>query len=360
MRRIVIKLGTNTLCDADGLPDAELMAALAQEVHDLRTTGHQVLIVSSGAIGFGRAALKVPELPLDIPMRQACAAVGQHRLMRAWDDAFRGRRVPVAQLLVTSQTFERRDRYVNLRNCIEALLKQGAVPVLNENDAVAIEEIDATFRDNDHLGALVAAKVEADLYVILSDVDGLYSKPPHEPGAERLATVPEVTDKVLRMAGKPGAKGRGGMRSKLESARYLADAGVPSVIAYGRAPGILHALLGEGPPGTWFEALGRRDGMERWLLGTRSQGRILVDEGAAQALRDGFHLLPAGVVGVEGDFPVESVVDIVCGDRVARAISLLSSRDLDRCKGMQSEAAREALGLDGPANVTRKGRIALG
>ena len=236
------------MCDADGLPDADLMAALATEVHALRATGLQVLIVSSGAIGFGRAALKLPELPLDIPMRQACAAVGQHRLMQAWDRAFEGHG-PVAQLLVTSRTFERRDQYVNLHNCLEALLRQGVVPILNENDAVSIAEIDDAFRDNDHLGALVAAKADADLYVMLSDVDGLYDRPPHEEGAVRLDRVERIDDEVLAMAGKPGAKGRGGMRSKLEAASYLADAGVPSVIAYGRQPDILATLLGDAPPG---------------------------------------------------------------------------------------------------------------
>lgn len=360
MKRIVLKLGTNTLCDADGLPDTDLIAALAKEIHDLRVTGHQFLIVSSGAIGLGRAALRIPELPLDVSMRQACAAMGQHRLMQAWDTGLRPHKIPVAQLLLTSHTFQQRRRYVELHNCLEALLASGAVPVLNENDAVSTEEIDATFTDNDRLGALVAARVEADLYVILSDVDGLYDKPPQEPGAARIPRVAAVTKDVLAMAGKPGKRGRGGMASKLESAKVLTESGVPVVVAYGRTPGILESLLGEDPPGTWFDAVGRRDGMQRWLAAATPQGTIEVDAGAAAALREGNHLLPAGITGVRGDFAVESVVEIVHdGTAVARALSLFSSRDLARAKGLQSAAARDALGVTGPVNVTRKGRLAL-
>ncbi len=368
-RRVVVKLGTNTLCNPDGLPDAELLRSLAEEIHLLRSEGHQILVVSSGAIGSGRAALRLPETPQDVPTRQACAAVGQHRLMQAWDDALRRHKTAAAQVLVTADTFEVRRRYLNLRNCLESLLKLGAVPVLNENDTTSTDEIDAAFTDNDRLGALVAAKVEADLYVILSDVRGLYDKPPHLKTAKLVPEVESVTEEVLAMAGKPGKNGRGGMRSKLESTKHLTEAGVPVVIAYGREPGILHQLLHpdaaedeEQPvrPGTWFHAVGRRDGKERWISAATPQGRILVDAGAADALRDGFHLLPAGVRGVEGQFPVESVVEVVHGEQVvARAVSQFSSRDLERCAGMQSEDARDALGVEGSVNITRKGRIIL-
>lgn len=368
-RRVVIKLGTNTLCDPDGLPDTQLMASLAEEIHMLRSEGHQILVVSSGAIGSGRAALRLADTPLDVPTRQACAAVGQHRLMQAWDTALRRHKVPAAQILVTADTFEVRRRYLNLRNCLEALLKQGAVPIINENDTTSIDEIGAAFTDNDRLGALVAAKVEADLYLILSDVPGLYDKPPHLKTARLVPLVEAVTDQVLAMCGEPGKNGRGGMRSKLESAKHLTESGVPVVIAYGREPGILHKLLHPGAdveegtvtrPGTWFETVGRRDGKERWITAATPQGRIVVDEGAAKALRDGFHLLPAGVRGIEGHFPVESVVEIVYEDAsVARAVSQFSSRDLERCQGMQSDAVRESLGVEGSVNVTRKGRIVL-
>ncbi len=367
-RRVVVKLGTNTLCDPNGLPDPDLLRSLAEEIHHLRAEGHQILVVSSGAIGSGRAALRLPETPLDIPTRQACAAVGQHRLMQAWDNALRRHKISAAQILVTADTFDVRRRYLNLRNCLEALLKNGAVPIINENDTTSIAEIDAAFTDNDRLGALVAAKVEADLYIILSDVRGLYNKPPHLQSSTLVSQVETVTPEILDMAGKPGKGGRGGMRSKLESAKHLTEAGVPVVIAYGREQGILHKLLhpdldsnGElVRVGTWFETVGRRDGKERWITAATPQGRIIVDEGAAQALRDGFHLLPAGVRGVEGQFPVESVVEVTYdGVSVARAVSQFSSGDLLNCQGMQSDEAREWLGVEGSVNVTRKGKIIL-
>ncbi len=366
-RRIVIKLGTNTLCDPNGMPDATLMSALAAQMHDLRLHGHQFIVISSGAIGTGRAALKLQDAPIDIPTKQACAAVGQHRLMQAWDNALSKHKMRAAQILVSSETFDERHRYVNLRNCLDQLLKLGAVPIVNENDVTATDEISETFTDNDFLGALVAARVDADLYVILSDVQGLFDKPPHLPGATFVPRVEAVTDAIIDMAGdRPGKGAKGGMRSKLESTRYLTEAGVPVVIAYGRDDDILEQLIEPHDdeeaerPGTWFDPVGRRDGMERWIKVTRSHGTIHVDAGAATALRDGFHLLPAGVTGVEGDFPVESVVTIHHdGKEVARAVSLLSSRELDRCKGLQSDDAKGLLGLDGTVNVTRKGRIVL-
>ncbi len=366
-RRIVIKLGTNTLCDPNGMPDRTLMAALAKEMHELRLHGHQFIVISSGAIGTGRAALKLQDAPIDVPTKQACAAVGQHRLMQCWDEALSKHKMRAAQILVSSETFDERHRYVNLRNCIDQLLKLGAVPIVNENDVTATDEIQETFTDNDFLGALVAARVEADLYVILSDVQGLFDKPPHEAGANFVPRVKKVDASVIAMAGsRPGKNGRGGMLSKLESTRYLTDAGVPVVIAYGRDDDILQQLIEphDDPeverPGTWFDAVGQRDGMERWIQVTRSHGTVHVDAGAVKALQDGYHLLPAGVTGVDGDFPVESVVTIAHeGKEIARAVSLLSSRELDRCKGMQSDEAKDLLGLEGTVNVTRKGRIVM-
>ncbi len=366
-RRVVIKLGTNTLCDPNGMPDKGLMTALAREIHDLRQHGHQFLIVTSGAIGIGRGLLHLTDTQLDVPGRQACAAVGQHRLMQCWDEALGSSKIRAAQILVASDTFERRRRYVNLRNCLEALLKHGAVPIINENDTTSTEEIETSFTDNDRLGALVAARIEADAYIILSDVKGLYDKPPHAKGAKLVARVEAVDDDVMAMAGpKTSRNGRGGMHSKLESARFLTEAGIPVVIAYGREDNILHQLLEphDEPdverPGTWFTPVGQRDGMERWIAAMVPQGAIEIDAGAVKALQDGFHLLPAGVTGIEGEFPVESVVEIKHdGKAVARAVCLFSSIDLLRCQGMQSDEAKATLGLEGTVNVTRKGRLVL-
>lgn len=364
MRRIVVKLGTNTLCDPDGRPDPTFLRAVAKQVHLLRSNGKQVIIVSSGAIGSGMAAMGLRERPQDIPKRQALAAIGQHRLMTAWQEAFLHHHIRVAQVLLTHQTFDRRRSYLNMRGALEAILDMGAVPILNENDTVSIREIDATFGDNDRLGAMVAAKLEADLYVILSDVDGLYDRPPHQAGAKRIARISEIDEAVLTMADdKAGKRGRGGMASKLAAAQHLTGAGVPVVIAYGRGENVLVQLCDpedEAEIGTWFEVVGHRSGPQRWLTTARPEGAIEVDSGAVKALRDGYHLLPAGVTGVKGSFPVESVVDIMHeGKPVARAVSHLSARDLERCKGLQSDAARDVLETDGAVNVTKKGRIVM-
>lgn len=360
-RRVVVKLGTNTLQDPDGEPDPHLLSTIAEEIKALNVAGKQVLVVSSGAIGCGLSAMKLGDRPQDVPMRQGLAAIGQHRLMAAWDQALGKQRVRTAQILVTRDTFNDRHAYLNLRHCLETLLKLGVVPIINENDTVSTDEIDVGFGDNDNLGALVAAKVEADLYCILSDVGGLYDKPPHMEGATLLDHVERIDEAILEAAGdRPGKGGSGGMRSKLEATRLLTEAGVPVVIAYGREPAVLDRILHGENVGTWFDAVGHQTGKERWIMAARSQGRIIVDAGAAKALQEGYHLLPAGVTDVEGDFPVESVVDIVHdGTPIARAVATFSSRDLAATKGRQSDEVRTVLDVEGSVNVTRKGRLRL-
>lgn len=362
VRRLVVKVGTNTLAGPGGKPDPDILAALATDLDSLVRAGTQVVLVSSGAIGAGRAVLGGYEHPADVVQRQALAALGQHHLMQAWDHAFaeRGRRV--AQVLLTYHTFSRRRSYLNLRNCLERLLELGVVPVLNENDTVSIEEIDASFGDNDRLGALVASKLEADLYLILSDVAGLHDRPPSEPGAKRIAEVPRITDEIMALAGaRTGSRvGRGGMGSKLANARLATEVGIPVVIAHGREPGVASRAVAGDDVGTRFLASDRRSGPQRWLLIAPAEGQIAVDEGAAQALASGRHLLPAGVTGVDGTFDVQSVVELVHGGRVVgRALAELSSEDLVRCQGLDSTEARRVLGVAGSVNVTRKGRLVL-
>jgi len=358
IRRVVLKLGTNTLCDPNGRPDVELLRSVAAEIHQLRATGKQFLVVSSGAVGSGLSLLRGQE-PHEVPLRQAYSALGQHRLMQAWDEAMARHKIHAAQVLLTHGTFEERRRYLNIRNCVESLLGLPAVPVLNANDAECTAEIDEAQGDNDRLGTLLASRIGADLYVMLSDVPCLYTKPPHARGARPVPYVQGVDNKVLRMV--PEATG---MRSKLLSAQRLTADGIPAVVAYGREPGVLSRILAGEEVGTWFDPPVRRspgaDGHRAWLTAAKPAGSILVDAGAAEALRGGNQLLPAGVRGVEGRFPVESVVEIRVGDEpVARAVSQLSSRELEVCRGLQSEDARRRLGLDAAVHVTRKGRMAL-
>lgn len=362
-RRVVVKIGTNTVAGDAGVPDPRFLAGIAEQVAGLRGRGHDFIIVSSGAIGAGRAILGFKERVQDVKLRQACAAVGQARLMRGWEEAFAPLGLPVAQLLVTYHTFTSRRSFLNLRNATEALLRLGVVPVVNENDTVSIDEIDASFGDNDRLGALVAAKARADLLVVLSDVAGLYTRPPGEPGAELVPVVERITPDVLRMAGaRAGRGGRGGMRGKLEAARIATRAGIPVVLTRGREPDVLRRVLGGEPLGTRFlpQAQAQAKAKEEWLRIARPQGRVHVDAGAAGALRSGKHLLPAGVTGVEGSFAAGAVVDIVHDGRpLARAVTALSSRELDLAKGLRSQAARRLLGREGALNVTRKKNVAL-
>lgn len=357
----MVKVGTNTLCGDLPRPDPWYMAALADDITDAMEAGHTVILVTSGAIGTGRSILGIREKPRDVRVRQVCAAVGQARLMQDWAAAFARRGKHVAQVLLTYHTFGARESYLHMREAMLKLLEMGIVPVLNENDTVSIREIDAGFGDNDRLSALVATKMEADLLVILSDVKGLYTKPPGTPGAELVPEVGEIDEKVRAMAGaKTSSGGRGGMGSKLDAAALAMENGCEVVITAGREPHVLRRLLSGERSGTRFVPKSRASGARRWLLLARPEGEVHVDEGAAQALASGKHLLPAGVTDVRGTFDVESVVSIVCRRKViARAVSELSSADLLRVKGLHTPEAREALGVGGAVNVTRKGKVLM-
>lgn len=360
-RRVVVKIGTNTVSDASGVPDPRFLADMAGQVAALRREGHEVLVVSSGAIGAGRAMLGFKEKVRDVKLRQACAAVGQARLMQAWEQAFAPQGLAVAQLLLTYHSFASRRSFLNLRRATEALLDLGVVPIINENDTVSIDEIDASFGDNDRLSALVAAKAQADLLVLLSDVAGLYTRPPGEPGAALVPVVERITPEVLRMAGaRTSSLGRGGMRSKLEAIAQATRAGVPVVLTRGREPDVLRRILAGEALGTRFLPQARPQAKKAWLRHARPQGRVHVDAGAARALRAGKHLLPAGVTAVEGAFAAGAVVDIVHqGEAVARALAGLGAEELAQVRGLRSAEAARALGRAGPFNVTRKGNVAV-
>lgn len=359
VRRTVVKLGTRTLCDPDGTPDHLLLDSLARDVAHLRKTGHQFLFISSGAIGLGRSVLRLPDPPEEVAGRQALSAVGQPRLMAAWDAAFRRHRLPVAQLLLTQDDFEARRRYDRLMPGLESVLQHGAVPIINANDAVSASEIGEDFGDNDRLAGLFGARCGADLCILLSDVAGLHDRDPHRDGAQLLDHVPHIDDAVLRRAGvRPGTPPRDGMGRKLQTAQQLTDSGVHVAISYAREPGILGRLLAGETLGTWFDAVGP-DRPQR-LRTAAPAGRIHIDDGAAEALREGYQLLPAGVVEVEGSWPVESLVEIVLDDEVlARAVCPLAARDVVACIGLHSDDVRRVLGLERTVHVTRKGRVEL-
>jgi glutamate 5-kinase len=349
-KRIVVKVGTGTLTDRDGRFDPANCARLAADLAEV-ARGHGVVLVSSGAVAVGAGRLGLVRQkgrPWDIPTKQAAAAVGQPHLMAAWGDAFGAHGLTVAQVLLTADDLASRTRFLNARRTFERLLAEGVVPVVNENDTVAVEEIKVG--DNDTLAGLVAGCVEADLVVMLTDVEGLYDRSPAEPGAALLHDVPRVTAEVERMAGGAGSeRSVGGMVTKVKAARRLAAQGVTTALLSGRRPRALHALLAGERVGTVFaRGEDRLTARKGWLAAAaRRKGVILVDAGARRALvESGKSLLPSGVRNVQGSFKVGDAVDIAVDPArpFARGLAGYGADEVRRIAGLKSSEIERALG----------------
>jgi glutamate 5-kinase len=349
-KRIVVKVGTGTLTDSEGRIDRQNCARLGAELAEL-SRERRVVLVSSGAVAFGAERLGLVRRkgkPWDIPTKQAAAAVGQPHLMAAWGDAFGAHGRLVAQVLLTADDLASRTRFLNARRTFERLLAEGVVPVVNENDTVAVDEIKVG--DNDTLAGLVAGCVEADLVAMLTDVEGLYDRNPADPGAALVHEVPRVTAEIERMAGGAGTeRSVGGMATKVKAARRLAAQGVATALLSSRRPGALRALLAGERVGTLFargtERLSARKG---WLAAAaRGKGVILVDAGARKALVDGGRsLLPSGVRAVQGQFRVGDPVDIAV-DAVrpfARGLAGYGADEVRRIAGLKTSEIERALG----------------
>lgn len=342
LRRVVVKIGTNTLTRGGRL-DEGYLEKTAEQVAQIRRQGPTVLLVTSGAIGLGAAELGFQQKPSSIPLRQALAAVGQPLLMAAWRRAFEKVGLKVAQILVTYDVFSHRSSYLSLRNTVETLLSTGVVPIFNENDAISIAEISRAFGDNDRLSALVASKVDADLLILLSDVDALYEADPRTSADARpIREVEDIDAQLFQVAGRAGsAFATGGMRTKLQAARIAQKAGCATLLAHGREPEVLLRLLKGEELGTLFHPKEKLPGRKRWLYSALPQGWLTVDEGAMQALRAHKSLLPSGVTAVEGDFPAGSVVSV---NGQVKLVSKYSSEDLRRVKGLSLSEVQSALG----------------
>ena len=319
-RRVVLKLGTRVVTHPDGRVALPRIFSVVEAAARLKDEGRQVLIVSSGAVGLGVEALGFTRMPADLMERQACAAVGQTRLMGLYEQGFQRLGLVCGQVLLTRGDFEDRLRYLNLRSTLQTLLRHGVIPVINENDAVSTEELAFVeegrrhaFGDNDGLSALVAAKLDADLLVLLTDVAGVFDRDPREhPEARLLGRIEAAEDRVAT-SDRPGSEaGRGGMRRKLDAARLVARAGCQAVIASGVEPGALDAVLAGDEVGTWMPAEKGLDGRRRWIaFAATTRGRLEIDEGAVRALRERkASLLAAGVRQVEGDFDTGDVVEL--------------------------------------------------
>jgi glutamate 5-kinase len=340
-KRIVVKVGTSTLTARDGRIDLEWLRELAGQVAALRADGAQVVVVSSGAIAAGVEAMGMPTRPKDLTGLQATAAIGQVRLIADYASVLGERDATVAQVLLTRHDTGHRQAYLFACRTLERLLDMGIVPIVNENDTTAVEEI--RFGDNDTLAALVGVMIEADLVVLLTDIEGLYDADPRlVEDAALLEHVDELTDEMMAAAGGAGTDGgSGGMITKLEAAKILMKAGVPMVVCDGRREGVLVDAYRGLPVGTYFAGgVGEVEARKLWIAFARHpKGSVVVDGGARDALcLRGKSLLPAGVVRVEGTFAAGDPIAVVDanGVQVARGLADVSSADLDRIKGLKS------------------------
>jgi glutamate 5-kinase len=344
VKKVVIKIGTNILTRPGTVEvDAAYITRIAAQVVELRKTGRQVVIITSGAIGMGAGQLALTSRVKDIKMRQACAAIGQPLLMAAYRKAFARHGVTVAQVLLTAEVLNNRRTYLNLQNSIKKLLELGTVPVLNENDSVSTDEIGSAFGDNDTLSALVASKIDADLLLMLTDIDALYDKDPRKsPDAKVVPAVYELTDDIMRGAGGRGSTfGTGGMKAKLQAAKIASNAGCRMILANGRGKNVIARIIAGEEIGTIFMPRRRLSNRARWIINSAPSGTIFIDSGAMQAVRNRKSLLPSGVVSVEGTFEAGEVV--MLNDN-AKAVTNLTSLQLKALAGRHSSEIRKILG----------------
>jgi glutamate 5-kinase len=349
-RRIVVKVGSAVLSRPDGIGfDRQVVAGLARQIAAVRSLGREVVLVSSGAILAGNQALRRPAEQSSIAVKQALAAIGQVELMGHWRDIFSWHEIRVAQVLLTQDDIAHRKRFLNARHTLGQLLALGVLPVVNENDTVMVEEI--KLGDNDRLSALVTNLVTADLLVLLTEVDGLYTADPRKDSrAEHVPHLSHVTALSRSWAGQAGPAGRGGMASKLEAARQASLYGLPTVIANGREPGMLEQVVGGERVGTLISpSPAPMDARKHWIAFTGAPaGSIVVDAGAAKALaHGGKSLLPSGVVSVDGKFEMGDVVEVVskAGVLVGRGISSYSDAEVERVMGRHSGEIEGILGF---------------
>src|SRR6202142_4025041 len=363
-RRIVVKVGSSLLVDADaGQLKRDWLASLASDIAGLHKDKRDIIVVSSGAIALGRAVLKLPPGALKLEDSQAAAAVGQIELARSWSEALGTHKLTAGQVLVTLGDTEERRRYLNARETIDRLLQWRCVPVINENDTVATSEI--RYGDNDRLAARVAAMASADLLVLLSDIDGLYDKPPGaNPNATLIPIVESVTSEIEAMAGAAESElSRGGMRTKIEAAKIATTAGTHMLIASGKIEHPLQAIANGGRC-TWFLTPANPvTARKRWIAGSlEPKGTLTIDAGAVSALRAGKSLLPAGVIRIDGQFARGDAVIVRGPDthEIGRGLVAYDADDAEKIKGRSSGDGVTILGISGGAEMIHRDDLVIG
>ncbi|MWD29718.1 glutamate 5-kinase [Aquicoccus sp. SCR17] len=362
VKRLVVKIGSALLVDREtGQLRRDWLTSLAADVARIRARGTDVVLVSSGSIALGRRVLKLEGAQLPLEQSQAAAAVGQIRLARAYEEELAPHGITTAQVLVTLEDSANRRRYLNSRATLETLLSLGAVPIVNENDTVATDEI--RYGDNDRLAAQVAVTTGADCLVLLSDVDGFYSgNPSADPAARRFDVIEEITPEIEAMAGDAGSGlSKGGMKTKLMAARAAMSSGCAMAITLGSPLNPLTALE-DGAPATWFTAqLDPRAARKRWIAAMKPRGTLTVDEGAARALGQGKSLLPAGVTKVSGTFGRGDAVEIrdASGRDLGHGLTRYTAAEARRIRGHRSDEIEALLGYPGRAALIHRDDMAL-
>lgn len=363
-KRVVVKIGTALLTTDAGVLNRRFIGKLAREISALRRTGKELIIVSSGAVGAGMLMTRAKARPRTIPAKQALAAIGQPRLMQAYERAFAGLGMMSAQVLLTSEDIHQRSRYSNARNAVFELLRMNVVPIVNENDTVAVSEI--KFGDNDELSAQVTHLTEADLLIILTDVDGLYSHDPNEdPGAELIPQVEAITPGIEKMACVPkNTFGTGGMVTKILAAKKVTRMGEEMVIANGRAHNVLPRILAGEAIGTIFYPQGDKlAAKKRWILFARKhRGCLVLDQGATRAIwRGGKSLLPSGIKSVQGVFQSGDCVELCneAGTAFARGLVKYSSEEIAKIAGKKSCDIQPVLGYKSSDEIIHRDDLAL-
>lgn len=366
-KRIVVKLGTNLLTGGSGKLDMKIMSDLVGQVAQLHKEGHEIILVSSGAVAAGREKLGIKNKLKDIPFKQVMASIGQNRLMHVYDELFASHGIAVAQALLTKADLADRSQYLNARNTLMALINLKVICIVNENDVVCVDELGGLkFGDNDNLSAMVANLVDADLLILLSDVKGLYSANPQtEKKARLIPIVDKIDEKIEEIAGGAGSsRGTGGMITKIEAARLATSSGVPVTITDGSISDVIVKAASGKKVGTFFVARESKiESKQRWLLsGLCCMGKLIIDKGAASALRKkNSSLLPAGIIGIEGDFQRGDIIDIFdsLGKKVGSGMANYSYADMNKIKGARSSEIADILGYNYCDEAVHRDNLAL-
>ncbi len=351
---VVVKVGTGSLTKDDGSLDLEAMKRIVREIANAIKMGNKIILVTSGAIASGMAELGVNANPNDIVFKQACAATGQSILMSHYRELFREYGIKVAQVLLTKEDLSNRASYIHICNVLDRLLQLNVLPIINENDVTAIDEIipvtkgyRVNFSDNDILSVLIANAVQADLVVILSHIGGLYTADPKDSDARLIPVVEKVTPELKRLAEGKSKFGRGGMKTKLEAAEIATRSGIPLVIASSRRENVIVDILSDRRVGTYFKPIRRLPGAKRWIAyGATIKGQIYINEGAKRAIMNGASLLAVGITGVSGQFKIGDVVSLIDpdGKEFARGIANYTSEEINLIKGLRTDQIGKVLG----------------